>query len=188
MWGKRADLSPAPPSADVRLEFAWNAYWAQENWSRNVDTKASIVLALETAAVGVVLAAINGNKSAIGLARWQWALAFAGLGLLLLAVLMAGLTIVPHIRRDPVRRHDLSERRIFWFGHLRQFDLEEIQNHLGALTNDVCLEILAREGRTVSRLIWMKCVRLRVSMLLGFGGAIVVTIPLWALFVTTPFP
>jgi Family of unknown function (DUF5706) len=179
MWGKRADLSHDLSSGDVRVEFAWNAYWAQENWSRNVDTKASIVLALETAVLGGGLGTLTGSMPFMKADEWRRALAFSGLGLLLLAVLAAGLTIVPHIRRDPVRRHDPSEMRILWFGHLRQFDAADIRTHLCALSPDRCVEILARDLRKMSSLNWMKCIRLRVSMTFAFLGAVVVTIAVW---------
>lgn len=154
---------PERADAALGLDFAWRVHQAMQEWTRNVDQKASIALVFTTAVGGAVATEVLGREGGLhgvgGLRLWLvWAMAacFAGSALVALSV------VLPRLHRRRVRR----ESGLIYFGHLHQRSSAEIEGELARLTPARAREELARQLETTAAIAWRKHARLQWSLVL----------------------
>lgn len=145
------------------LDFAWRVHQAVQEWTRNVDQKASIALVFTTAIGGAVATEVLGRKGGLhgvgGPQLWLvrgMAACFASSALVALSV------VLPRLRRRRVRR----ESGLIYFGHLHQRSSAEIEAELARLTPAQAREELARQLETTAAVAWRKHARLQWSLVL----------------------
>lgn len=172
---------PAPPPAaplppDRRgADFAWRVHSAQENWTARVDGKAALFLATQTAVLAALAAAWSNGKPLDSLDDWHHAVAVAGTVLSVLAVLLAGLAVIPLMRRSAELKADRQDNLIY-FGHLRHWKEDDLNDRLTGLTAEDELRQLSRQLVQLSDRNWKKHARLRAGMVAGAVGALLVLI------------
>jgi hypothetical protein len=148
-------------------EFAWKVHDALDSWTAKVDTKASIVLAIEAALAGFVITLSDKGGRLSGLHGHRVDLDRAGLALVGTSVLLSLAVVMPQLGRRKARRNWSSN--MIYFGHLRRWDPNELAASLakGAPTEGH----LARQLVTMSKIAWRKHSWLQCSLLCLVVGA-----------------
>jgi hypothetical protein len=154
----------APPTATPGIDFAWRVHAALQDWTRSVDQKASIILALSVAIATLagreVFDANGGLHETSGTKLWLvriMAISFAA------SALLASSVVLPRLRRSAARRE--AHRGLIYFGHLRHRTAADIEQHLHRLDDDETLAQLARQLKTTAAVAWRKHARLQAAML-----------------------
>lgn len=167
---RRRERVPASQQAQLPMEFAWRVHAAQEAWTAKVDAKASIVLSLETAVLAALFA-VQSPRLLLGrLTGWRSMLADIGVGLHLIAVVLAAAAVIPMLGRTRIHRAERTQNAIY-FGHLRHWKLEQLKHWLTHLTPEEELEQLNRQLIALSRRNWRKHRNLQLAMLAALLGA-----------------
>lgn len=148
-------------------EFAWRAHGAIQLWTAGVDTKASIVLVVETAvsAAGATALISSGGElhDATGL---HLGASIAAVTFLVLAAACALWVVFPRLNY-----RDLGKPGLIYFGHLSQRSPEQIVEALERLDGTEELLQLAYQLAVTSEIAWRKHVWLQRSIgLLSLGG------------------
>lgn len=174
-WSQDAQSPERRPSDSTGpATFAWQVAQAQEAWTSKVDTKGSILLALEGGALFAALSA-NGKDGALaGLNGWRQAMEIGGVSALILAMVVAGLAVFPML--GSVRRQYAQHRtHVVYFGHLRHWEPSELQRRLRDLQPEDQLESLASQLVHSGRLNWAKYRLVQISLVLALVGIVAVS-------------
>jgi Family of unknown function (DUF5706) len=149
--------SEGPPDGQ---EFAWRVHDALDSWTAKVDVKASIAVAIESAAFGFVVTQSGSGERFASLSgsRLDWYR--AGIALLLWSVLTSLAVVMPQLRRLRSRRE--WRQNTIYFGHLRHWEAESLAE---ALRQNQRSELqLANPLITMSRIAWRKHAWLQWSL------------------------
>ena len=161
------DVTPEGSDSSDGAEFAWKVHDALGSWTAKVDTKASIVLAIEAALGGfiITLSDKGGHLSALHGDRVD--LYRAGLVFLILSVLLSLMVICPQLGRRKAKRNWAGN--MIYFGHLRRWNADELATALAMGTPTVSQ--LALQLVTMSKINWRKHAWLQWSLLCLVVGA-----------------
>ena len=146
------------------LERACKVHEALDGWTTKVDTKGSIVLALETALLAGLLNLTGPHGALADLTGRAVTLFRVGVGLLTTAVVLSGAAVIPQLRRWASRREWQSNT--IYFGHLRHWEPDDLAEQLGASSAASTLNELAQQHVRMARIAWRKHSYLQLSMLL----------------------
>jgi hypothetical protein len=166
---ERADMENA-------YEFAWRVHNSQEAWAGRADVKGSIVLAFE----GVLLVASVFSGVAAGTEGtrlWAGMVWFAGVAVLVLAVVLTCAAILPSMGSSRRLWLAKSDNHVF-FGHLRHSSATELADRLRATTLEQQLLMLSRQIVAMSRLNWWKYRLLQAAIVLATTALLALTISL----------
>jgi hypothetical protein len=148
--------------------YAWQVNEALHDWTAKVDTKASVILSLETAVLGIVLLFAGPGKPLghlMGPAVWVFR---GGILFMVAAVAAAGAAIFPQLNRRDARKR--WRENYVYFGHLRHWDpadlIATLESHGPRQTNHV----LSVQMIALSKIIWRKHTLLQWSMCLVVLG------------------
>lgn len=180
LFDRRRVRKPArreAPSAEhsVATRFAWQVHLAQEAWTNKVDTKGSILLALQGGALFAVLSASGKDGALAQLDGWRRTLEIAGVGALLLAIVAAGLAVFPRLGRAR-RLRDQHRDQFVYFGHLRHWSPAELQARIGQLRTDEELASLVSQLVRISKINWLKYRLVQLSLALALAGVLTVSV------------
>jgi hypothetical protein len=155
---------------DASVSFAWSVHDALSTWTGRVDTKASIVLTIELAALGFVTALTDDDNLFSALHGWREGLFRIGLVALGLAIFAATAVVFPQLSR---RRSKRAWRDGFiYFGHLRHWEPQKLESKLAGLTGADARAALAGQLVTMSKVAWRKHVMLQAAVGLGLLAAL----------------
>lgn len=148
--------------------YAWHITDTLHDWTTKVDTKASVILSVETATLGLILVFAGTGKplgSLAGSSVWSFRV---GVILLALAIVTAGAAIFPQLNRRDARKN--WRKNYVYFGHLRRWspaDLVTAVQKTAASGADLVqsIEIVA-----LSKIIWRKHAFIQWSMSLVAMG------------------
>lgn len=147
---------------------------AQEAWTNKVDTKGSILLALQGGALFAIFSASGSNGVLADLNGWRQLVASLGTAALLLAMVTAVLAIFP--RLGSARQHREQHRdHIIYFGHLRHWSPSELHTRMQRLSVDDELAALAGQLVRAGRTNWIKYRLVQLSLLLAVVGILAVS-------------
>jgi hypothetical protein len=144
------------------VDFGWMVHDALDSWTGKVDTKASIVLAIETAVAGFVIAMSSDKAQLAHLKGWHVWADRLGLGLLVIGIVASLLVVMPQLRAKTAKREWRSG--IIYFGHLRRWDPADLAKRLDA--HEDSTEQLAKQMVQMADIAWWKHVFLQWSLLL----------------------
>lgn len=150
-----------PPAAADPAEFGWRVHGLLDNWTGKVDNKASIVLAIESAAFAFVVTQTAKGKVFAdpgGVGAWVFRL---GLVLLLVAIALALLVVLPQLNRRQSTK-DWANNSIY-FGHLRHWDSDDLAKQLPDQAAHQ-REQLAEQMVAMSKIAWRKHIWLQGSL------------------------
>lgn len=169
----RRNETPPPEPARRPVEFAWRVHAAQETWTAKVDAKAAIVLSLETAVLVILLAAEAPHRLLGQLTGWRSAFAGLGIGVYIMAMVLAAVAVIPLM--GPTKKHRAEYgRNTIYFGHLRHWRHEDLNQWLSRMSQEDELAQLSRQLIELSRRNWHKHRSLQLSMLTAlFGSALI---------------
>jgi hypothetical protein len=177
------DHAVAKPVASCALdpsggeEFAWKLHEALQDWTAKVDTKASIVMTLETALLSGVVA-FSGSRASEYPSSWT-PLHDCGLILLFASIVLVGAVVFPQLRRcDSVKSW---KKQFIYFGHLRKWEPTALAEALAGTESHMGLRMLSDQLVTMSQIAWRKHVLVQWSLLVALAGCIAVGIPLVAI-------
>lgn len=149
---------------------AWKVHEAQISWIEKADVKASIILTLETAILGLVTVLSTDGHVLAGLHGLRRTVDITAMALLLLSTLSSLSAIIPQLgRREKVK----MDPGIIYFGDLRHWTPAALaaELQLGRPNDgDVAKQIVILAGIS-----WCKHQRLRRSMILLALGALLLT-------------
>jgi hypothetical protein len=148
------------------LEFGWRVHGALDSWTGKVDTKASIALAIESAAFGFVVTLSRKGERFAHLAGSSRTWYDIGLGFVLFAVLMSLAVVLPQLNRRASRKN--WRDNMIYFGHLRRWRPDDLARAL--LDERLDEQQLARQLVAMSKIAWRKHAWLQwslVSLVLG---------------------
>ena len=170
LWGRSKPSVPSEANTDAEAEArAWEVYRSHADWIGKVDTKASILLALQGVLLGVVISLTDTGKPFACLRDWwDWVLFVGGIAVLLVAAVMSVLVIAPRVR---VRRHQPDRKAMedyTYFGHSRWWDPQP----LAAELRKPALGILARQIRILGQVAWRKHLWAMWSVWLTVGSGV----------------
>jgi Pycsar effector protein len=152
---RRNEAPPPPEPVRRAVEFAWRVHAAQETWTAKVDAKAAIVLSLETAILVVLLAAQAPHRLLGQLTGWRSTFAGLAIGLFIMAMVFAAVAVIPLL--GPTKKHRAEyDRNVIYFGHLRHWRHEDLNQWLGRMNQDDELTQLSRQLIELSRRNWQK--------------------------------
>lgn len=137
------------------VEDAWRIHAALNDWTARVDTKASIALTLESAALAAFIVA-SGPERPFGLTSsyMNW----LGVLLILLAIVSSIAAVTPRIK--VVASRNMWEDNYIYFGHLQYWQPQELAERL---CSDDILPVLARQMVVMSKIAWRKHRLVQVS-------------------------
>lgn len=169
--------TPAPGQASpdrTGIDFGWQAHEAVQGWTASVDSKASIVVVVETAVAGAAThALVTGTgdlHKAVGL---HLACAIVAVTFLVLAVVCALWVVFPRLERSRTRR--LAAKGLIYFGHLRERGVDDIAQALAELTPDQERRQLASQLCITGAVAWRKHSWLQRSLVcFALGAALLV--------------
>jgi hypothetical protein len=150
-----------------QTDFGWRVHDALGDWTGRVDVKASIVLSLEVAVFGFVVAMARPGgpwSLPVGSASGLFG---AGVGVLLIAALLAAAVVFPQLRGRQAKAE--WRTNYVYFGHLRRWDPTELATTIGQVDDEVELTLIGRQLVRMSEIAWRKHIWLQWSM-----GAVVV--------------
>jgi hypothetical protein len=167
---------PAPTASDrTGIEFGWRAHDAVQGWTASVDSKASIVVVVETAVAGAATKALITGKGelhkAVGL---HLACAIVAVVLLVLAVGFALWVVFPRLERSRTRR--LAAKGLIYFGHLRERGVDDIAQALSELTPEQERRQLASQLCITGDVAWRKHSWLQRSLVCFAFGAVLLVV------------
>lgn len=167
-------MSALPEDDDDRdcvdLDFAWRVHESLSTWTGRVDAKASIVLTLELAALGFVVALTDGKRLFAALTGWRECVFVVGLVLLAFGILAATAVVFPQLARRKARAD--WKQGLVYFGHLRRWTPADLDAKLEHLTTEQVRTALSAQLITMSKIAWRKHALLQASVLLGIVGAV----------------
>jgi hypothetical protein len=159
-------------AADPFHEYSLNVQRALHEWTAKVDTKASVVLTLETAAFGAVLAFSSETRP---LAHLSGSLVWfyrSGVSFLIGAILCAGAAVFPQLNRRNARR--TWQHNYVYFGHLRRWQPKDLITAVQTDGTEREHFVVSTQIIALSKIVWRKHVFLQWSMSLALLGAVCV--------------
>jgi hypothetical protein len=165
---------PQPSNSTGAAAFAWQVHQAQEAWTSKVDTKGSILLALEGGALFAALSASGKDGALARLDGWRQSAEIGGISALILAMVAAGFAVFPML--GSVRRQYAQHRtHVVYFGHLRHWEPADLQRRLQDLRPEDQFESLADQLVRAGRMNWAKYRLIQVSLVLALVGVLAVS-------------
>lgn len=153
-------------------EYAWRVHQALHDWTAKVDAKASVVLTLETAILGLVVTFAQTGHRFSHLSTLETWVFQGGVTLLVLAIILAGSAVFPQLnRRDAARNWQTN---YVYFGHLRHWTPSDLVSTLGNGNSEHNKLILGTQLIALSKIIWRKHAFLQYSMCMVVLGNIAV--------------
>jgi len=160
-----ADAVNTPEVTDA-LASAWRIHDAHLAWTSQVDSKASFVLAIETAiAAGVVALAGNGRRLSDLPSGWPTAYFVVGCASLVLALISVSLVVRPRLRIPHLEEE--ARTNFIFFGHARRWKPDELA---AALRTADMVEMVSRQVVAMATVAWRKHRYLQVSLTLAIAG------------------
>ncbi|MGH3864897.1 MAG: Pycsar system effector family protein [Pseudonocardiaceae bacterium] len=147
-----------------------------QDWTAKVDTKASIVMALETGLSSIILAfsdSVRFPNHPDGALFWAHR---SGLVLLFVSIVLAGAVVFPQIRHRSSARS--WQDNYLYFGHIRHWQPTELAAELLSGRTRRHLHALSTQLVVMSRVVWRKHVALQCSMLCALLGCIAIGVTL----------
>jgi hypothetical protein len=152
---------PKELEASDGTDFAWKVHDALDSWTAKVDTKASIVLAIEAALAGFVITLSGKGGRLAGLRGYRGNLDRVGLIFLIASVLLSLAVVWPQLGRWKARQNWSSN--MIYFGHLRRWDPDKLAAELA--DGKPTVPQLALQLVTMSKINWRKHAWLQWSLL-----------------------
>lgn len=152
---------------DDAVAAAWKIHDTLVTWTGQVDTKASFALAIESAAMAGIVTLAGDGHSLMGAEGAAMMLLWAGVALLVVALIAVGFVVRPRVREGSLPA-EAADNYVF-FGHLQYWKPADLAE---ALKGSDVLEVLSRQLVTMSKIAWSKHYWLKVSMttaLVGIG-------------------
>ncbi|WP_396134598.1 Pycsar system effector family protein [Cellulomonas sp. ATA003] len=181
LWN-RSSRKPAstPLTGDAShsgVDFGWRVHNSQEAWTAKVDTKASILLALEGGLLVAVFAGFAEGGTFADVNGWRQNALYASVGLLIIAIISAAAAVFPILGSVREHRQHASENFIY-FGHLRHLNPHDVTSRLRQLTAQQESAMLGRQLVAMSKGNWRKhqCVRVSVLTVLFAAGLAVLVV------------
>lgn len=166
-----AETSEEPTDQPHRpaSEGAWKIHDVNDSWIGRVDVKASIVLAVESAVLGLLIGLSTGAQKLASLRGARHWCDSAALGLLALSSLLSLIAVCPQLGRGGSRSNE--EDRLVFFGHVRKWEHEKLAAEFdqGRPNN---LDV-ARQIVSLAKVSWRKHVLLQWSIGVFVLGVIV---------------
>jgi len=158
-------------SDERAIETAWHIHGHLNDLTSKIDAKASFALALESGALGGVVA-LSGSGHRLGqLVGWPAQVLFwAGVTVLGLGALAAVLVVLP---RGGDGRDRTAPRGWIYYGDLRHWTPEELTVRL---SNGDALPALSRQLVALSRIAWIKDRGVRHSLSLACLGGVLIAL------------
>lgn len=154
--------------------YAWRVTQALHDWTAKVDTKASVILSLETAVLGLILVFAGAGKPLghlTGSSVWAFRI---GILVLVAAIVTASAAIFPQLNRREARRS--WRQNYVYFGHLRRWDPAELIVALEEGSNYRNRFVLSTQMIALSKIIWRKHAFIQWSMsLVALGNIAMLT-------------
>lgn len=153
-----------------RVDFAWRVHSALDSWTTKVDQKASIVLALETGILALVVTFSERGRPLGDLASGSAWLFRVGVAFLIAGGLFAAAAVAPQLASRSAQR--MWRDNTIYFGHLRHWNPKELLEYMKAQTTADALEQLSRQHVTMSQILWRKHRLLQTSVVTTAAGLV----------------
>ncbi|MGW4839786.1 Pycsar system effector family protein [Streptomyces globisporus] len=148
-------------------EAAWHIHQALTDWTGRVDTKATIVLGLESAVVTALAALTRGRP--LPVAGPSAVCIWAGAGMFVISAAFCLFVVSP--RLDGVAAGRRWERGYVYFGHLRRWEAADLAE---ALCDGDVLPVLAQQLVAISRICWRKHRLVQLSIASGCAASLLI--------------
>ncbi|TMQ90113.1 hypothetical protein ETD83_36815 [Actinomadura soli] len=167
--------SRQPKSDEESFEaYAWRVHQALHDWTAKVDAKASVILTLETAVLGLIVAFVQTEDRLSHLSGPNIWVFRSGVVLLVCAIILAGSAIFPQLNRRDAKRN--WNRNYVYFGHLRRWAPSDLVNTLKDGNDQRNELVLSTQLIALSQIVWRKHAFLQYSMCMVVPG----NITIWA--------
>lgn len=157
-----------------RREIAEWIFARTHLWVNSVETKVRMIVAIDTAMLGILGAALSRVDHA-GWAVWMWLLVFVTATMLGASLFCTAMSILPRIITD-------KEESLLFFGSVRTLSKEEYTFRLKTASDEELLNDWAAQIHNNARIAHTKFAWVRRSMWLYF-----LAVPLWFLAVIILF-
>jgi len=161
------DFGPAGPRHSEHV--GWQLHQVLQAWTTSVDIKASIVLTVETASLGLVVAFTDAGKPLGHLAGAELWTYRGGMALGIVAVAFAAAVVFPQLDRRTTRSR--WRDNYVYFGHLAHWAPGDLAQVLRDNDTERDLQVLSAELVIMSRIAWRKHCLLQLSIAAWFLAA-----------------
>lgn len=151
------------------IELAWRVHGAQEAWTAKVDTKASILFALEGGSLFAILTANSQTGALRAFSGWPLVFEITGVAVLFLGTLCSGAAVFPMLGKARQHRAE-HDRHYIYFGHLRHWHHQDLQRKLTLRGGSDELRMLSLQLTAMSKRNWRKHRLVQISLLLALLG------------------
>lgn len=169
-WMGRRRRYPASHLRDrtaSAVDNAWKLHAALTDWTGKVDAKASFALAIESAAMAILVTLADENRHLNNVFdRWQQYPFWAGVAMLAIGIVLAATVVLPYLRTR--RLLDESKNNYIYFGHLRHWAPGELA---ATLRREDILAPLSQQLVIMSKIAWVKHRLLQLSLLSAILGS-----------------
>jgi pycsar effector protein len=151
-------------------EVAWKVHESLVDHTGKVDNKAGLVLSVEVAILGAIVALTSANRIFADLGdKWVSVMFHTGFILIICAVVVAVSALAPRLHTRRSEQH--WQANFVYFGHLRFWQPDELTH---ALREQDALDVLSRQIIDISRILWVKhrCVQISLWLAIGGGNAL----------------
>lgn len=148
--------------------YAWQVHDGLHEWTAKVDAKASVILTIETAILGMIVVFAGQDHRLDRMTGWETWDFRAGVALLVGAIILAGAAVFPQLNRRDVRR--AWRHNYVYFGHLRRWEPQELVNAVESGGAAQTKLVLGTQLIAISKIVWRKHTFLQYSMLLVLTG------------------
>lgn len=161
---------PVEAPNDGGIETAWRLHDTLSTWTGRVDTKASIVLTLEVAALGFITALTDSNKMFSSVSGWQEIVFRVSFVLLGCGILFAVAAVIPQLGGRAARESWGSG--FIYFGHLRHWSPKALERKLSGLGEAELRRALSLQLVAMSKIAWRKHRWLQTAVAAGVAAGL----------------
>ena len=163
------------PGHTEAIDFAWRAHNAQEAWTARVDTKASILLALEGGSLFAILSANNQAGALRSLDGLPQVLEIIGATVVFLSVFASAAAVFPMLGSVSQHKRDHINNAVY-FGHVRHWHADDLGRYLMARDSVDSIATLSTQLVAMSKRNWAKHRLVQASLLLAVLGVSLVAL------------
>ncbi len=160
------------PSA---LGNAWKLHDAQVQWTSQVDSNASFILAIETGIMaGVVALAGDGRRLSALDDAWTRGFFVTGVAFIVLGLVVVAWCVRPRLRNPNIEAE--SKVDYIYFGHVRRWDGENLADQVA---RNEMMQVVTRQVVRMAEIAWRKHRYLQVSITSAMIGTLLVSLAAW---------
>ena len=154
------------------IDEAWQIHGAQLDWTAKADAKAAFAFGVDSAIITTVAVLMSTGRVFVHFGHWYLVVTlFAGLFLLVAAIIFASVGVAPRLRRKQTREQ--WRENFVYFGHARHWDPQDLAI---SLQESSLLPQLTRQIQVTATVAWKKHVAVNWAIWLTLAAGAMIAL------------